>query len=271
MGAEIQRQSIQASPKRGIWIDAGIHAREWLAPATAMHLIHTFAVAIRRNDRQLLSMLDDYDWYFMPCINPDGYEYSRNHDRLWRKTRSRHHGNQECIGVDSNRNWDFHWMEIGASFDPCSSIYAGPYAFSEPETRAVRDFLLTYRSTLVAYISFHSYGQFLLHPWGYTSDLPEDHEKLMFVLDHVAAVIQSTTGKQYTRGSSTNVLYEAAGGSDDWAKAVAGIPFSFTFELRDHGLHGFLVPEDEIEESGREMFAALNELQSAISVLRKIQ
>ncbi|ELU16734.1 hypothetical protein CAPTEDRAFT_37545, partial [Capitella teleta] len=159
---------------------------------------------------------------------------------------------------------------IGATSDPCSSIYAGPYAFSEPETRAVRDFLLTNRSTLVACITFHSYGQFLLHPWGYTSDLPEDHEKLMFVLDHVVAVIQSTTGKQYTRGSSTNsdsdqlFTDEAAGGSDDWAKAVAGLPFSFTFELRDHGLHGFLVPEDEIEESGREMFAALNELQSAI-------
>lgn len=48
----------------------------------------------------------------------------------------------ECMGVDLNRNWDFHWGERGSSNDPCSEYYAGPYPFSEPETKAISSFLM---------------------------------------------------------------------------------------------------------------------------------
>ena len=32
-------------------------------------------------------LVGEWDWYFLPLVNPDGYEYSRSTDRLWRKTR----------------------------------------------------------------------------------------------------------------------------------------------------------------------------------------
>ncbi|KAK0073986.1 hypothetical protein PV325_008920 [Microctonus aethiopoides] len=67
---------------------------------------------------------------------------------------------------------------IGASDDPCSEIYAGPNAFSENETQALRDFVLANSNTIKVYLTLHSYGQYLLHPWGYTSDLPENEPVL---------------------------------------------------------------------------------------------
>merc|ERR1719150_3653298 len=99
------------------------------------------------------------------------------HDRLWRKTRSKNAGS-DCVGVDANRNWSFHWMEDGASGNPCSDTYAGGHAFSEPETQAIRDFILNSSSGFHVFLSFHSYGQFWMTPWGYTTDLPDDYRDL---------------------------------------------------------------------------------------------
>jgi len=59
---------------------------------------------------------------------------------MWRKTRSANNG--ACIGVDPNRNWGFRWGGEGASTSPCSETYRGPRPFSEPETAAIRDFIL---------------------------------------------------------------------------------------------------------------------------------
>lgn len=64
-----------------------------------------------------------------------------------------------CEGVDLNRNWDFHWGETGASDNPCHETYAGPKAFSEPETRAVADFILDHKERIQAYLTLHAYSQ----------------------------------------------------------------------------------------------------------------
>lgn len=46
----------------------------------------------------------------------------------------------------------------------------------------------------------------------------------------------------------------AAGGSDDWAKGVAGVKYSYTIELRDTGNYGFLLPASQIIPTGEETF-----------------
>ena len=81
--------------------------------------------------------------YFIPSANPDGYAYSWDHDRLWRKTRSDHGSILGCKGVDPNRNWGFHYGESGVSHNKCAETYCGPEAFSEPEMRNIRDFVTT--------------------------------------------------------------------------------------------------------------------------------
>ena len=54
-------------------------------------------------------LVDSYDWYILPVVNPDGYVYTWTDDRLWRKSRRPNRGS-ECIGTDLNRNFDFQWM-----------------------------------------------------------------------------------------------------------------------------------------------------------------
>ena len=69
--------------------------------------------------------------------------------------------------------------EVGASSWPCSYTFAGDEPFSEQETRAVRDFLLTYRGRWQAFVTIHSYGQYWMSPWGYTKELPDDYQDLV--------------------------------------------------------------------------------------------
>lgn len=52
-------------------IDAGIHAREWITPAFALYLIRELVEKISNR-----KMIEDVNWYIIPVINPDGYEYS---------------------------------------------------------------------------------------------------------------------------------------------------------------------------------------------------
>lgn len=60
--------------------------------------------------------------------------------------------------------------------DPCEDIYQGHVPESERETKAVTDFIRSHLKSLKAYITFHSYSQMLLFPYGYTTELPPNHE-----------------------------------------------------------------------------------------------
>merc|ERR1712107_971412 len=104
------------------------------------------------------SYIDNINWYYLPSANPDGYEYSINQDRYWRKNRAPNSGSS-CYGTDLNRNWGFHWAETGVSFDPCSEVYCGSAAFDQVESANIRDFVLTLDPLPVLGHSFHSYSQ----------------------------------------------------------------------------------------------------------------
>lgn len=114
----------------------------------------------------------------MPLANPDGYEYSHTTDRLWRKSRGGGYGRGPCAGVDLNRNFGYRWGGQGTSQAPCSEVYAGPKAFSEPETRAQQQFMARTAANFRAFLTFHSYGQYILYPWGYDRVVPPDYKDL---------------------------------------------------------------------------------------------
>ena len=78
-----------------------------------LHLVHNY-----ETDYYIRWLLDNTRIHIMPSMNPDGYEYSRNYDRMWRKTRSTNRGSN-CIGTDPNRNWGYNWGLKGASKNPC--------------------------------------------------------------------------------------------------------------------------------------------------------
>lgn len=137
-------------------------------------------------------------------------------------------------------------MVAGASNSPCSEIYAGPRAFSESETRALRDYLLANRQRIKLYLTFHSYGNYLLYPWGYTSALPANNDELYALGVRVNNAIRAISGTTYAIGTSTNLLYAAAGGSDDYAKGVGGVELAYCIELPGGGSVGFNPPATRI-------------------------
>jgi len=77
-------------------------------------------------------------------------------------------GDIRCVGTDTNRNFDYHWGEEGASINQCSQTYRGDNAFSEPETVALRDIMHSINDTCKFYLSLHAFGELMLYPWGHT-------------------------------------------------------------------------------------------------------
>lgn len=54
-------------------IEGGIHAREWISPATVTWIIKEFLTSTDTNVR---SMAEAFIWHMFPVINPDGYVYT---------------------------------------------------------------------------------------------------------------------------------------------------------------------------------------------------
>lgn len=243
--------------KNSVFIDAGIHAREWIAPATALYLIKELTEGDARG------ILEEIDVVILPLVNVDGYEYTHSRERLWRKTRSKTTSN--CYGVDGNRNFDFHWGEVGASPSSCSETYRGKDPFSELETQALRDAVEAIKDSCKFYLTLHSFGNYLLYPWGWTSDLPETWRDMDEISQIGAEAIKNATGTRYTIGSSTNVLYAAAGGSDDYMFGVFDIPISITMELPGGGSSGFDLPAKSIDKTVKETATGIFAMIKAVS------
>jgi len=236
--------------KPAMWIDSGIHAREWIAPAVGTWLLNELV----ENDAAHPEFTEQLDWYFLPSHNPDGYRKSRDDDRMWRKTTTKYPGDS-CQGTDANRNWDYHWSENGASSDSCSQTYYGPEPFSEVEARNVRDFVTAHKDQIKYYQTLHSYSQLVLMPWGYTTATAPGYYAMLDLGNRGYDALHAVHGKYYEVGCIPCVLYTASGTSLDWALGVAGVPYVYSIELRDTGSYGFLLPADQIIPNAEEVWA----------------
>ncbi|XP_048398139.1 carboxypeptidase B-like isoform X2 [Stegostoma tigrinum] len=243
------------SPKPAIFMDCGTHAREWISPAFCQWFVKE-AVRTYGTRSPLNSIVNEMDFLVIPVVNVDGYVYSWTEDRLWRKTRSKNF-NSDCVGTDPNRNFNAEWCTSGSSRNPCSSIYCGPYAESEKEVKAVADFIRNHSSVIKAYLTIHSYAQKCLFPYSYTYSLAFNDNELANLAQNAVQALKSLYGTEYTFGSGSSSMYLASGGSDDWAYDL-GIKYSFTFELRDTGKYGFLLPETQIRPTCEETMLAIN-------------
>jgi carboxypeptidase A2/carboxypeptidase A1 len=237
--------------KRGMVWNSTQHAREWIAPMVTMYIADAL-VTRYETDPAIHRLVDRVEFYFVPVLNVDGYVYTWGPDRFWRKNR-RDNPNSSCFGVDLNRNWGYQWGlgPPGSSPDPCSDLFHGAAPFSEPETAALRDFILA--RPWVRYVhDMHSHGQLMLHAWGYTTAQAPGHHIHQWMGANMAALVYAVHGRIYEYGPGATTLYLVSGKLPDWAWGALQA-YSFTFELRGPG---FNPPPSEILPNGREILPA---------------
>ncbi|GAA5868702.1 hypothetical protein JCM3774_003630 [Rhodotorula dairenensis] len=248
------------------------HAREWIAASTALYLMHELVALDSQGKVPHRKLLEQVEFTFVPVVNPDGYVYSWEHDRLWRKSRQPvgpssssssssgkgEGGDKECLGIDLNRNWGYKFQP-GTRPNPCSDAYPGARAFESVELQALRDYMLG--PGVDAFMDVHSFGQMLLFPYSYSCDVQtHDQENHYEAVLQAAKALRDVHGRVFETGSVCEVSLTSPGESLDWAYAVAKIRWSFATELRDGGIFGFLLPPAQIRPSGEEMSAALHQL-----------
>jgi len=250
--------SPDTAPK--VLFTGGQHAREWISPATVMYIM-TQLLTRYGTDTQVTNLLNRVAVAIVPVVNPDGYQFSWTNNRMWRKNRRANTGGS--FGVDLNRNWDTHWCGTGSSRNPASDTYCGTAPFSEPETKSVSEWAKSLGRVL-GYIDWHSYGQLILRPFGWTSTPPPNNNALVTLGARMRSAIQSVHGKLYSNEGSWE-LYFTTGSSDDWCYEKMNVTLSYTIELRDTGRYGFVLPRAEIIPTGQEAFqAALTFIQSFV-------
>ena len=173
--------------RRGVLIVGGTHSRELVNPDATIELAVDLLVSYALNRdivyggrtwpaNDIRIILETLDLWLLPCSNPDGRNYVMTVDDMWRKNR-RDNPNTACDGVDLNRNLDILWgvTQGQTSCSPCSDVYCGPSAFSEPETRNVKNLLDTRR--IDCFVDVHSYSELILYPWGHAPTQTVDPTK----------------------------------------------------------------------------------------------
>ena len=243
------------------------HAREWIAVEVPFLLAKELIE--RADEAPVAGWLTSGEIWVAPMVNPDGHEHSRAQERLWRKNRRRN--SDGSFGVDPNRNYGYMWGILDvptSSHVPSDETYVGPRAFSEPETQAVRDLVGCERFAGV--ITYHSYSQLILYPWGYTEKPIPDvqhREQMVGMAGEMKTLIEGVHGKIYVPQPSSE-LYPTAGDTTDWTYGTYGIP-SFTIELRPRTFQegGFILPPDQImptwEENRPAAFRFIEQLLAA--------
>jgi hypothetical protein len=211
------------------------HAREPIGGEVVLYTMD-YLLDNYGSDQTVTEIVDGRELYFVPVVNPDGYVYNEVTDPdgggMWRKNRRDNGGG--AYGVDLNRNYGFEWGRdnVGSSPDSSSIVYRGPAAFSEPETRAIRDLAEAHSFSVV--VDYHSAGNVLLYPWAYDSIYTPDDRYFVAIADSASSYNGYTPGPGWT-------LYLANGVSQDWEygeQSTKPMAFSFLPEVGS-GTDGF--------------------------------
>ncbi len=245
------------SSKTGVVITGCHHAREWMTVEAPLKIAQDLLSNVDTDPAKQARLKDGEVW-IVPCVNPDGYEYSRSKDNMWRKNRSPLGVDQlgrptKEIGVDLNRNYGGDgstaqatlWRPTGdtpgntsddfsaTSDSPRSETYRGPAANSEPEVQALLK--LELQPNIKATADIHSYGDDIFFPWDSSHEAPAN----IAVYKEICPKIAAAGGYTWAQGAE---LYLNSGDSTDTAHANGKL--SLCFEIgRSFQPNPKLIPE----------------------------
>ncbi|GAA4908692.1 zinc carboxypeptidase [Stackebrandtia albiflava] len=244
------------SAKPRFTVVAQIHAREVATGEIAWKWIDSLVNGYG-TDPAVTTLMDTTEMWVVPIANPDGVDIvASGGDQPVLHRKNANDSDGSCVGVDLNRNSSFEW---GAdSSNPCAQTYQGPQAASEPEVTALEDLFRRIHpdqrgtnptdpapvDARDVFVSLHSYGDYIIVPWGYTEDTsPNDA-----ALRGLGAAMAESNG--YLVGTNGDTVgYSTSGTTDDMTYGELGVA-SFTFEIGDGGwgsCSGFLPAYDCVD------------------------
>jgi len=224
------------SDKPAVFFFGTHHAREPLSAEVVMDFLQLLLSEYGVDD-EITFLIDNTEIWFVPLVNPDGHNIVLSQrDVWWRKNirdnnangrfdTSNYYGNGND-GVDLNRNYPFEWRYDSRIN---RTTYPGPEAGSEPEVSAILD--LFEEAHFVAGITYHTYGEMVLYPYGYAYGCrAPDHDALSTLSKEMATVIPKYESEGHYIYQQSLELYPARGVTDDEAYGEHGV-FCLTIEL----------------------------------------
>jgi hypothetical protein len=231
-----------------------IHAREWIGNELGVAFIDYL---LKNNDKnpKILEILSKNTLYIVPCLNPDGFEYSRNHFSFWRKNR-RDNGNG-TYGVDLNRNFSIGFVKKS---NTSSNVYSGPEPFSEPETLAMKNFVDAHTNITIA-LDYHSQGNvfFPAHKFNHESEI--NGTDLNTLCANMNKEILKVTNRSYGihRGKPPTKLISGSGREYYYSKGI----IAAVVEVGTRNIPDFMQNmKESIDENIPALLYALSESQN---------
>jgi hypothetical protein len=208
----------------GVFFMGVHHAREWPGAEICLNIANQLTSQYGSNST-ITDLVNNRRIWIVPVMNPDGYYYCHDLGNDWRKNRD-YFPQYTSYGVDNNRNYNGScdgnswgaWGSIAngqVTHEPSNEVYCGPGPTSELENQAIRSIFLN--NNICATISYHTYGEEVMWPWGYTSGQTPDNTYMASVGTQIAQKITLQGGSGTYDPHQSNGLYPTIGDTIDWA------------------------------------------------------
>jgi hypothetical protein len=230
--------------KSSCLIDGCIHGVEWEGGEACLYLAEYLLINFG-NNASITDVLNSTEVYLVPLVNPDG-----------RQDDTRYNNN----GIDLNRNFDIDFGRIRGGVFPLGKLFGrikiprlplnsereftllhklfpnfplwlsncGRHFFSEPETRAIRDFMRELENKDFSfYLDCHTAWHDIENPWEAFKPPFDKSKQEQYIYDYVTKwVVENTEYEEY----NPDLYSKMSGQAMDWCFKEFRIP-SFSFEI----------------------------------------